>query len=105
MEQEAADELDCIEGHHTAAVVVSGVSPAEAYLSAVEAEQPSVGDGDAVGVAGEVLQDVFGSAEGGLGRPPTLAGAACGAGSEMQVAGKVQLWFRRSIVRYVDSSA
>ena len=54
VEQEAADELDPIKGHDTAAVVVSGISPAEAYLSAGEAEQPSVGDGDTVGIAGQV---------------------------------------------------
>src|SRR5271167_666905 len=67
VEQEAADELDRIEGHDAAAVVVSGVSPAKARLSVVKAGQPSVGDGDAVGVAGQVLQDVFGVAEGRLG--------------------------------------
>jgi hypothetical protein len=61
---DGVDELYPIEGHDAAAVVVSGVSPAEAYLSAVEAEQPSVGDGDAVSVAGQVLQHVFWSAEG-----------------------------------------
>ena len=53
VEQEAADELDRIEGHDAAAVV-PGVSPAEAHLSVVEAEQPSVGDGDTVGIAGQV---------------------------------------------------
>ena len=67
MEQEAADELDRVEVHNGAAVVVSGISPAEAHLSAVEAEQSSVGDGDAVGIAGQVLQNVFGAAEGRLG--------------------------------------
>jgi hypothetical protein len=41
VEQEAADELDGIEGHDAAAVVVSGISPAEANLSVVEAEQPA----------------------------------------------------------------
>jgi hypothetical protein len=38
MEQEAADELDCIEGHDAAAVVVPRVPPAEAHLSVIEAE-------------------------------------------------------------------
>ena len=67
MKQEAADELDRIESHDAAAVVMSGVAPAEADLAVVEAEQPSVGDGDAVGVAGQVLQHMFGSAERRLG--------------------------------------
>ena len=89
VEQEAADELDRIEGHDAAAVVVSGVPPAEAHLSVVEAEQSSVGDGDAVGVAGQVLQHMFGSAEGRLGvdHPLSLAQRAQ-AGSEMHVAGE-----------------
>ena len=77
VKQEAADELDRIEGHDAAAVVMSGVSPAEAHLSVVETEQPSVGDGDAVGVAGQVLQHVFGSAERRLGVDhPLLVDAA-----------------------------
>ena len=33
MEQEAADELDRIEAHGTAAVVVPGVAPAKAHLA------------------------------------------------------------------------
>jgi hypothetical protein len=45
MEQEAADELDRIEVHDAAAVAMTGVPPAEAHLSVVEAEEPSVGDG------------------------------------------------------------
>ena len=67
MKQEAADELDRVESHDAAAVVVSGVSPAKAHLSVIETEQPSVGDGDAVRVTGQVLQDMFGSAERRLG--------------------------------------
>jgi hypothetical protein len=51
VEQEAADELDPIESHRAAAVVVPRVAPAEAYLSVFEVEQSSVGDGDAMGVA------------------------------------------------------
>ena len=67
MEQEAADELDCIEAHDAAAVSMSGVSPAEAHLSVVEAEESSVGDGNPMRVAGQVLQHMFRSAEWGLG--------------------------------------
>ena len=67
MEQKAADELDRIEGHDAAAVVVPGVAPAKAHLAVVEAEEPSVGDGDPMRVAGQVLQHMFGSAEGRLG--------------------------------------
>ena len=67
MEQEAADELDRIEGHDAAAVAMTGVPPAEAHLSVVEAEESSVGDGNPMRVAGQVLQHMFGSAERRLG--------------------------------------
>jgi hypothetical protein len=46
MEQEAADELDRVELHDAAAVVVSGVPPSEAHLAVIEAEESSVGDGN-----------------------------------------------------------
>ena len=78
VEQEAANELDRVEGHDAAAVVMPGVSPAKAHLSAVEAEQSSVGDGDAVGVASQVLQHVFGAAEGRLGVDHPLLVAQAG---------------------------
>ena len=87
MEQEAADELDRIEVHDAAAVVVPGVPPAEAHLSVLEAEEPSVGDGDPVGVAGQVLQHMFGSAERRLGVDHPLCSAQSHqAESEMRVA-------------------
>src|ERR1700678_4489953 len=63
MEQETAHELDRIELHDAAAVVVSGIAPAKAHLSVVEAEQSSVGDGNPMRVAGQVLQHMFGSSE------------------------------------------
>ena len=44
-----------------------GVSPAEAYLAVLEAEESSVGDGDTVGIAGQILQHMFGAAKGRLG--------------------------------------
>jgi hypothetical protein len=43
------------------------VFPAERDLAVLEGEQARVGDGDAMGVAGQVMEDVFGSAEGWLG--------------------------------------
>ena len=67
MEQEAADELDRIERHDAAAVAMTGVAPAEAHLSVIEAEESSVGDGNPVRVAGQVLQHMLGSAERRLG--------------------------------------
>ena len=59
MEQEKADELDCIEGHDAAAVAMTGVAPAEAHMSVFEAEESSVGNGNPMRVAGQVLQHMF----------------------------------------------
>ena len=39
----------------------------EGDLAVLEGDQAMVGDGDAMGVTGQVVQDVFGSAEGWLG--------------------------------------
>ena len=106
MEQEAADELDRVERHDAAAVVMPGVAPAEAHLAVIEAEESSVGDGNPMGVAGQVLQHVFGSAEGRLGVDhPLSSGAGPRAESEMRVAGERQPACRRSVVRCAGSSA
>jgi hypothetical protein len=67
MEQEAADELGRIELHDAAAVVVPGVSPSEAHLAVLEAEESSVRDGNPVCVAGQILQHMFGPSERRLG--------------------------------------
>ena len=66
MEKEAANELSRIEPHDAASVVVPGVPPAEAYLTVLEAEKSSVRDGDAMGVAGQILQHMLGSTKGRL---------------------------------------
>jgi hypothetical protein len=67
VKQETADELDRIKLHDTASVVVSGVPPAETPLAVIETEESSVGDGNTMGVAGQILQHMFGSSERRLG--------------------------------------
>jgi len=47
--------------------VVGGVTPAKGNLAVGQRDQAMVGDGDAVGIAAEILQDVLGSAEGWFG--------------------------------------
>ena len=51
------------------------IAPAEAHLSICESKQPTVGDGDAVGIAAEIGEHLLGSAEGSLGvdNPVNLA--------------------------------
>ena len=75
VKQEAADELDCIELHDAAVVVVPGIAPAKAHLAVFEAEQSSVGNGNAVRVAGQILQHMFGPSERRLGVDHPLCSA------------------------------
>jgi hypothetical protein len=43
------------------------VSPAEGYAMVLEGHQAMVGDGDAMGVAGQIVENLFGTAEGWFG--------------------------------------
>ena len=43
------------------------VSPAEGDLIVLEGHETMVGDGDAMGIAGQVVENMFSTAEGGLG--------------------------------------
>ena len=75
VEEEAANELPKRKGQGsdpTAAVILE----TEGDRCVVDMKQPVVGDRDAVGVAGEILQDVLGSLKGRLGIDDPL-GAPC----------------------------
>ena len=63
----AAQELWCSERHHSFAISAGIISPAESDLMVGEGDQAMVGDGDAVGVAGEIAEDMMGTAEGWFG--------------------------------------
>ena len=80
VDQEAADELAGGEGHQLAPGLALGavVLPAEGDAALVEGDQAAVGDGDAVGVAGEVGQDRLGAGEGALGVDHPLGAAQRG---------------------------
>jgi hypothetical protein len=67
MEEEAAQELDGVEGHDTLDSAVPIIAPAEADFFAVEGGDAVVGYGHAVGVTAEITEDMFRSAEGRLG--------------------------------------
>lgn len=66
MEQKAADEFASAQAHQLAPRGMAPVAPAEADVVVGDADEPTVGDGDAVGIAAEIGQDLFGSAHGGL---------------------------------------
>jgi hypothetical protein len=84
VEQEAADELNGLKSHRAAAVVVPRVAPAKAHLSVLEAYESSVGDGDPMGVAGQILQNMLGSAKRRLGVDHPLSSSEA---SEQRVEG------------------
>ena len=67
VEQEAADELVGTKGHHLLLVVVAIILPAEADPAFGKTDQAAVGDGDAMGIAAEIIQHLLGSAERSLG--------------------------------------
>src|SRR5215468_21932 len=63
--QEATDELVGIERHHRVSLATfeAVVLPLEGDALVIERDQAAVGDGDAMGVAGEIAQDFRGSPE------------------------------------------
>ena len=66
VKQESADELLGGERHRLVLAPVAIVLPAEVNLPVVDVEQAVVGDGDAMGVAADVLRTSSGPAKGGL---------------------------------------
>jgi len=67
MQQETSQELLRGECHLSVFIAVSIIFPAKGNLVMLEGQQAVVGDGDAMGVAGEIAQHMMGSAEGWLG--------------------------------------
>ncbi len=75
MEAEAAEELDGFERQDLFDTAVAVILPAEADAVVFDFEQAMIGDGDAVGVAAEIVDDLGGAAEGALGvDDPALIG-------------------------------
>ena len=77
VEQEAANELIGVEGHHLGLVPLAVIAPLEADPGPVDGDEPAVGDRHAVGVAAEVGEHLLGRAERRLGvdHPVDLAQA------------------------------
>ena len=67
VQQEAADELVGVERHDLRLAAVTIIPPAERDPIVGHADQPGIGDGDAMGVAAEIGQHLFRPAEGRLG--------------------------------------
>jgi hypothetical protein len=67
VQEETAQELMGANGHDLLLATVCIVSPAKRYAFVLEGHEPMVGDGDAMGIAGQVVENMFGTAEGWLG--------------------------------------
>ena len=76
--EKATDELLSRERHGLAPAPISIVPPTELNLPIVEIEQSVVGDGDAMGVARDVPENIFRSGKGrfGVDHPLGLAGGS-----------------------------
>ena len=59
MDQKSAQELIGGNGHDLVLAAVGIVSPAEGDALVFERHQAMVGDGDAMGVAGQVVENMF----------------------------------------------
>lgn len=66
VEQEAANELDRIQGHGLGAGVIGVVFPVEADAAVFQSAKSVVRDGDAVSVPSQILKHAPGSTEGRL---------------------------------------
>jgi hypothetical protein len=67
VKKKSAQELICRNGHDFVLGAVSIVSPAEGDAIVLESHESMVGDSYAMSVAGQIVENVFGAAEGRLG--------------------------------------
>jgi hypothetical protein len=63
VKEKASQELLHRQGHQALLVSVGGVSPAKGDLVAGERDEAMVGDGDAMGVGTQVVEDILRAAE------------------------------------------
>ena len=89
VEQEAAQELLRTERHHSLLISVGIILPAESNLVMLESHEAMVGDGHAMGVAGEIAEHMMGTAEGWLGvDDPVLTEQGAQEGAERLLVGQ-----------------
>src|SRR6266852_3124304 len=67
MQQEATEELVCVQAHQLPLVAVCGVAPTEIDVVIAQCNESVVGDCDAMLVCAEIAQDVLGASERTLG--------------------------------------
>ena|GEM_PF-2525437 len=67
VEEKAADELAGLKRHHFGLVTGAVVLPAEDDAPFVTVEEPAIGNGDAVGISAEIVEDLLWAAKRPLG--------------------------------------
>ena len=76
VQEEAADEFCGVQGHRLLLIPVSVIPPEEGDLAVLQGQDAVVGDGDAVGIAAQISDDLFRGAEGRLAVDDPLFAAA-----------------------------
>jgi len=90
VKKESAQELMGGNSHDLLLAAMCIVSPAEGYVIVFEGHESMVGDGDAMGVTGPVVENMFGAAERWLGVDhPVLLEALPGEATEVLGRGKM----------------
>src|SRR6516225_2053660 len=84
MQEEAAEKLIGLQGHGPTLVFMGIISPTKGDLAVGHGNEAGVGDGDAMGIAREISQDLRRSGEGSLGidDPFTLGSGAQESGKD-----------------------
>ena len=67
MDQESPQKLLCGNGHDLLLAAVGIILPSERHSIILEANESMVGDGNAMGIARQIMQNMFWTAEGRLG--------------------------------------
>ncbi len=89
MKQKSPQKLPGVQSHDLALIAVGSVPVSERHLAVVHLEQSGVGEGNPMGVAPQVVEDLLGAGEGGFtidgpllagGRAEPSLGVARGAG-------------------------
>ncbi len=68
VQEKAADELRCVHLHDLGLVSISPVSVGEGDGTVFDVSDSMVGDGHTVSVSAEIIEDLFGTCEGFLGK-------------------------------------
>jgi hypothetical protein len=93
VKKESAQELICGNGHDLVLAAVGIVSPAEWHAIVLEGHESMVGDGDAMGIARQVVENVLGAAEGWLDvNDPVLLAELLEEAAECAQGGKLLEW-------------